>query len=843
MADIHKITKNGETILPATTTDAIVHPQMETSLTNMINEYNVSKLFPTGGVDGGDTYTLEGAIALLNSKLTASQKTVGIKLAFKDNGTIMKEYLYKGDNIENVNNWEDITMDNLLNEINHNVVAAEAKISAFIRELYLVGDWDKDDVYISSIRRKHQYGTGFVLVNSDNSVIAYANGDGNSPYLHTIVDSSKSIYAIIDWNVLDEAEDYSLSKGVKVNKTCFDLSYSPTLNLILSGYIYKGIATTNLNPSVSNLKIFYIAITGGTYVNFNNIVVDDGEVAILKWDGDWTKDTIWTKDRPTNEYSFDLTNGASNPYVDVSLEYYSKTAHTIFTNTGYRLVKILTKYIDIVSLNFKSRKSDSTAIAYLDKNGNYLSSVSNDTDEEKIYTLSDLNIPENCEYILLSIEAYNYNDSYPDFSLEYSVDGYSAFDNILRIRNGVFALNGEVTSIAQRLNGYYITSSNTFQTHPSLRTYVFDINYIKLLGLNLKNVANSLVYTISYFDKYNQFISGTVAEDNTQTISDLDIPSSCRYIALTWDSYGNTSSIEVNGEFNLSFIKNEPNFSNQYEIVYIGDSITSGTYGNYAEESYNLMKKDMPELKYVNYGIHSGTSESIATVNGGMQLTNNEQVTIPADTNSAITIKLSRNIHNHWGSIIGNPYDIMGIKGNFKWLGGEGNFSNTNYEFTRLENGFALDLQPNTPIVSDAVHHNLNAHILSIFIGTNNDLASQDGCNAVIDMVKRISKLSKNGHFIIIAPFVEKLNPDYYFPEINKEFANKVIDLYHYFRQNAVQDAIDLDYISSEEASGKQWYEILLDTGEINDLHPSVIGYHLIAKKVYDKVKLLGYLS
>ena len=108
MADIHKITKNGETILPATTTDAIVHPQMETSLTNMINEYNVSKLFPTGGVDGGDTYTLEGAIALLNSKLTASQKTVGIKLAFKDNGSEnndLVEYQYNGGTFTGIENW------------------------------------------------------------------------------------------------------------------------------------------------------------------------------------------------------------------------------------------------------------------------------------------------------------------------------------------------------------------------------------------------------------------------------------------------------------------------------------------------------------------------------------------------------------------------------------------------------------------------------------------------------------------------------------------------------------------------------------------------------------------
>ena len=207
MADIHKITKNGETILPATTTDAIVHPQMETSLTNMINEYNVSKLFPTGGIDGGDTYTLEGAIALLNSKLTASQKTVGIKLAFKDNGSINKdlvEYQYSGGSFTSTSSWvgfDEIRLDNLEKNTGideyptfsestdysaGDVVNYQGKLYKFTAD-HAVGAWTGSDVEPYNLKKdiEERYGTytdnpEFVNVVTDNEgkVLEATQADG-----------------------------------------------------------------------------------------------------------------------------------------------------------------------------------------------------------------------------------------------------------------------------------------------------------------------------------------------------------------------------------------------------------------------------------------------------------------------------------------------------------------------------------------------------------------------------------------------------------------------------------------------------------------------------------------
>ena len=109
MAEIHKITKNGQTILPATTTDAVVHPDLQTPLTNLINEYNVSVLFPTSGIDGTDKYDLQTAIDVLDQHLSAEQKTVGIKVAFNTNSSKFQIYvLIDTSNITSTVSWSQM---------------------------------------------------------------------------------------------------------------------------------------------------------------------------------------------------------------------------------------------------------------------------------------------------------------------------------------------------------------------------------------------------------------------------------------------------------------------------------------------------------------------------------------------------------------------------------------------------------------------------------------------------------------------------------------------------------------------------------------------------------------
>lgn len=63
------------------------------------------------------------------------------------------------------------------------------------------------------------------------------------------------------------------------------------INSLGVGYQYVGIATPATNPGTPDQNVFYIASTAGTYVNFGGLVLDDGEIAILKYNGAWSKDS------------------------------------------------------------------------------------------------------------------------------------------------------------------------------------------------------------------------------------------------------------------------------------------------------------------------------------------------------------------------------------------------------------------------------------------------------------------------------------------------------------------------------------------------------------------------
>lgn len=63
------------------------------------------------------------------------------------------------------------------------------------------------------------------------------------------------------------------------------------VNSLGVAYQYAGIATPATNPGTPDQNLFYIASTAGTYTNFNGFVLTDGEVAILKYNGAWSKDS------------------------------------------------------------------------------------------------------------------------------------------------------------------------------------------------------------------------------------------------------------------------------------------------------------------------------------------------------------------------------------------------------------------------------------------------------------------------------------------------------------------------------------------------------------------------
>lgn len=73
--------------------------------------------------------------------------------------------------------------------------------------------------------------------------------------------------------------------GILLQQTLFAM-----VNSLGAGYQYLGIATPTTNPGTPDQNVFYVASTAGTYSNFGGFILNSGEIAIFKYNGNWTKD-------------------------------------------------------------------------------------------------------------------------------------------------------------------------------------------------------------------------------------------------------------------------------------------------------------------------------------------------------------------------------------------------------------------------------------------------------------------------------------------------------------------------------------------------------------------------
>lgn len=81
-----------------------------------------------------------------------------------------------------------------------------------------------------------------------------------------------------------------------------------------AGYQFAGIANLTTNPGTPDQRLFYIASTPGVYSNFSRIELYSGEIAILKWDGAWTKETTGAMSESSGAYKTDVIN--SNEFYE-----------------------------------------------------------------------------------------------------------------------------------------------------------------------------------------------------------------------------------------------------------------------------------------------------------------------------------------------------------------------------------------------------------------------------------------------------------------------------------------------------------------------------------------------
>lgn len=106
MADIHKFTKDGKTIWPATSATAVVDPGTRVIISDTLETWNIPVLWPSDNVT-----TIEKAIPVLVSKIPASKQIPGCKVEFVNNAGENETWEFVGGTLrsfEDVSAWSSV---------------------------------------------------------------------------------------------------------------------------------------------------------------------------------------------------------------------------------------------------------------------------------------------------------------------------------------------------------------------------------------------------------------------------------------------------------------------------------------------------------------------------------------------------------------------------------------------------------------------------------------------------------------------------------------------------------------------------------------------------------------
>ena len=147
------------------------------------------------------------------------------------------------------------------------------------------------------------------------------------------------------------------------------------INSLGGYYQFAGVATPTTNPGTPDQNVFYITSTPGTYVNFGNLTVSDGDVAILKYNGSWTK----------NETGIAALDYARD--IDTKIGVFSNTENVISGSTYNNYIygkftsgqDVLIKIVGNVTLSFALQDDSGTTISAVQCGKTYLFTLSRNT--------------------------------------------------------------------------------------------------------------------------------------------------------------------------------------------------------------------------------------------------------------------------------------------------------------------------------------------------------------------------------------------------------------------------------------------------------------------------------
>lgn len=460
MAKKVKITKGGQTVYPATVMDAVVHKDLRVDSSKLIEEVNVSKIFPTGGIDGTNKYTLETAIA----KIPASLRNVGIKCSFLDEGGELETWEHLGLEFTSVNSWyrggtKEIIKTGLHSEILENNIRSLNTVDKNVDNTILslpAGDislWiDRASFDNRSQEAKYIIKENFVIDTIYVPILRpiYSNKVFTEGVIVTLAVNGNPQKYVISYDDIDSSglnsTDSSTPKldffyRLPINK--IELKNGDTLYYSIScigendklSLISTGDQTTQLYPfyvqlsnkdltdnNLVNLDLPSNSWTIPIFLEFENrevklinSLIDKKNETLLKSEGYVGINQIATKlsGLSTNIITEDVTgkyvlNGGINNYGGTAKNGYAG-AHVIPGTT--------IEWMEYMEISFASASASNNYFAFYDSENNYIPlSIIEIDDKFWIETLEDLGskryritVPQNAVYFRFN---YLYTDEY-----------------------------------------------------------------------------------------------------------------------------------------------------------------------------------------------------------------------------------------------------------------------------------------------------------------------------------------------------------------------------------------------------------------------------------------------
>lgn len=376
------------------------------------------------------------------------------------------------------------------------------------------------------------------------------------------------------------------------------------VNSLGIGYQYVGIATPATNPGTPDQNVFYIASTAGTYANFGGSVLADGEIAILKYNGAWSKDSTGAATQESvnqlgqkvGDVLLDLQNASVGKYLsDGSANTDSAYNHKEIDATSlrgkviaYRLGYVLPPYAPFSSDSCYLRKMDNSIVS--------LSSYRVNADSD-IYVVI---IPNDASALLISWTVDARYTTNPFITYNYTTNIISN-----RLQNAVAeqALCKEID-----INDYtiidnsFIKTNGTIEEVPSIGISVIQMNVKKgdcLFVKGQSGATNGIVFTynsgtgkyipISPFELVqvgtdNFYVFFHYFNENTTIFINRWVNNTTKTSIALGNIYENTNTIYQDIKELIS--KLPADYGSYVKYIPIGDSITDGTGATPALGSY-----------------------------------------------------------------------------------------------------------------------------------------------------------------------------------------------------------------------------------------------------------------